>query len=200
MQAWCLLGRSSLMSDVEGVMSTITAPKTHHTTSRLEDQVRSLTERIVQLKGELARAVARADALTVIDDTSGLFVWRAFVERARTEISRATRYQREIGLVVLSLAQPDAMRTPLGLVELSEICRSKHRECDVAGQTETGEIVLLLPETSLQGALVMAQRIRAQATKSTGSAALKVGCAAWPQHGRTLTALLQVARNPLPDL
>jgi len=188
------------MSDLEGVMSVISAAKPHHTSSRLEDQVRTLTERIVQLKGELAQAVARADALTVIDDATGLFVWRAFVERARTEIARATRYQREIGLVVLSLAQPDAMRTPLGLVELSEICRSKHRECDLAGQTETGEIVLLLPETSLQGGLVMAQRIRAQATKSSGSSSLRVGCAAWPQQGRTLTALLQAARNALPVL
>ena len=184
------------MTDIESVMSAISAPMLHHTTTRLEDQVRTLTERIVQLKGELAQAHARATALTIIDDTTGLFVWRAFVERARTEIARATRYQREIGLVVLSLAQPDA----LGLVELSEICRSKHRECDLAGQTETGEIVVLLPETSLQGALVMAQRIRTQATKSSDSVLLTVRCAAWPQQGRTLTALLLAARNALPVL
>ncbi|HEV7555215.1 MAG TPA: hypothetical protein VGO00_07175 [Kofleriaceae bacterium] len=182
------------------IVAAISAAKPHHTTSRLEDQVRTLTERIVQLKGELARAVARANALTVIDDTTGLFVWRAFVERARAEIARATRYQREIGLVVVSLAKPDTTRTPLTLLELSEICRSKHRECDLAGQTEIGEIVVLLPETSLHGALVMGQRIRAQAAKSSGSARLNVGCAAWPEHGRTLTALLLAARNALPVL
>ena len=197
MQAWCLPGRPNLVTDVVAAMS---APRSHHTTSRLEDQVRTLTERIVQLKGELAQAVARAAALTIVDDTTGLFVWRAFVERARTEIARATRYQREIGVVLLSLADSDATRTPLTLLELSEICRAKHRECDLAGQTDTGEIVLLLPETSLHGALVMGQRISAQATKSSGSARLNVGCAAWPQHGRTLTALLSAARTALPVL
>lgn len=188
------------MSEVIDFATAIRAPSIHHASaSRLEDQVRALTERVVQLKSELAQATARVAALTTIDDTTGLLVWRAFVERARTEIARATRYQREIGLVVFSLAEADATRTPLDVSELSEICRSKHRECDLAGQTELGEIALFLPETSLQGALVMGQRIRAQATKSSGWAPA-MGCAAWPQHGRTLTALLQAARNALPVL
>lgn len=165
----------------------------HYKASRLEEEVRTLTERVVQLKGELAQAQARVAALTTVDDTTGLLVWRAFVERARTEIARATRYQREIGLVLF--AAPDV----LTLRELSEICRSKHRECDLAGQTEIGELVLLLPETSVEGAHVIGQRIRAQAAKRS-SGALKVGCAAWPQHGRTVTALLSSARNALSVL
>jgi GGDEF domain-containing protein len=171
----------------------------HHTTSRLEDQVRTLTERVVQLKGELAHALARVAALTTIDDTTDLLVWRAFVERARTEIARATRYQREVGLVLFALAEPDATGSSLTLRELSEICRSKHRECDLAGRTEAGEIVLLLPETSLEGAVVMGRRVRARAAKSSGWAP-KLGCASWPQHGRTLTALLSTARNALSVL
>lgn len=160
--------------------------------SRLEQQVRSLTERVVQLKGELAHAHARLAALTTTDDTTGLLVWRAFAERAHGEIARATRYQRQIGLVLFGRAEPLTSR------ELAEICRSKHRECDLAGQTEAGEIVLLLPETSLQGALVIGQRIRAHAAKRGGSP--KVGCAGWPQHGRTLTALLATARTALSAL
>jgi GGDEF domain-containing protein len=84
----------------------------------------------------------------------------------------------------------------LTLGELSEICRSKYRECDLAGQSEAGEIALLLPETSLEGALVIAERIRAHAIKSRGSAPT-LACAAWPRHGRTLTALLSSARNTL---
>jgi|GEM_PF-5568351 len=157
------------------------------TTSRLEDRVRTLTERIVQLKGELAQAQSRVAALTTVDATTGLLVWPAFAERARSEIARATRYQREIGLVLLAT---DA----LAMAELSEICRSKYRECDVAGQTDAGEIALLLPETSLEGALVIGERIRAQALKIRGSAPT-LGCAAWPRNGRTLSALLSSARN-----
>ena len=38
-------------------------------------------------------------ALTTTDDASGLLIWRAFADRAHTEIARAARYQREIGLV-----------------------------------------------------------------------------------------------------
>ncbi len=160
------------------------------TTSRLEDQVRTLTERVVRLKGELAQALSRVAALTTTDHTTGLFLWPAFAERARSEIARATRYRREIGLVLVATDES------LTLGELSEICRCKHRECDVAGYTEAGEIALLLPETSLEGARVIGERIRAQAIKSRGSAP-KLGCAAWPRHGRTLTALLSSARNIL---
>lgn len=158
------------------------------TTSRLEDRVRTLTERVVQLKAELAQALSRVAALTTVDHATGLLVWPAFAERARSEIARATRYQREIGLVLL------ATDGSLTLGELSEICRCKYRECDLAGLTEAGEIALLLPETSLEGALVIAERIRAQASKSRGSTP-KLGCAAWPRHGRTLTALLSSARS-----
>jgi len=161
-----------------------------HASSRLEQQVRTLTERVVQLKAELAHALARVAALTTIDDTTGLLIWRAFAERAHTEIARATRYQREIGLVLFAV-EPDG----LTVRELAEICRSKHRDCDLAGQTESGEIVLLLPETSLQGARVIAQRICALAAKA--GAAPRVGCAAWPQGGRTVTALVATARNGL---
>jgi len=165
-----------------------------HTSSRLEQQVRTLTERIVQLKGELAEALARVAALTTTDDATGLYTWRAFSERAHTEFARAARYQREIGLVVFAFAEPDV--TPHGVRGLADICRSQHRDCDLAGLTEAGEIVLLLPETSLQGALVIAQRIRARVAKSRGPAP-KMGCAAWPQHGRSLTSLLANARIAL---
>jgi GGDEF domain-containing protein len=160
-----------------------------HENARLEQRVRTLTERIVQLRGELAQALARVAALTTTDDTTGLLTWRAFAERAHTEIARATRYQREIGLVVFAVAEPTRRR------QLAEICRSQHRDCDVAGHTESGEIVLLLPETSVHGALVIAQRIRAQVAKGGGVAT--AGCAAWPQHGRTLTALVSTARSAM---
>jgi len=156
--------------------------------SRLEQQVRTLTERVVQLKGELAQALARVAALTTTDDTTGLYTWRAFAERAQAEIARAARYQREIGLVVF-----DAAAAARGL---ADICRAQHRDCDLAGVTETGEIVLLLPETSLHGALVIGQRIRARAAKGGGQAPA-LGCAAWPQHGRTLAALVASARSSL---
>jgi len=168
----------------------MTEPIDRHASSRLEQQVRTLTERVVQLKGELAQALARVAALTTIDEPTGLLTWRAFAESASAEISRAARYQREIGLIVLA-AEPSLMRG------LAEICRSQHRECDLAGISKQGEIVLLLPETSLQGALVMGRRLRARAAKG-GCEAVSVGCAAWPEHGRTLTALLATARTATP--
>jgi len=157
---------------------------------RLEQQVRTLTERVVQLKGELAQALARVAALTVTDDQTGLYTWRAFAERAQAEIARAARYQREIGLVLFE-AKP-----ALGTRGLADLCRAQCRDCDVAGVTGSGEIVLLLPETSLDGALVIGQRIRARAAKGGGQSPA-LGCAAWPQHGRTLAAIVASARGSL---
>ena len=162
-----------------------------HASAHLEHEVRNLTERIVQLKGELAQALARVAALTTTDDTTGLLTWRAFAERGNAEISRAARYHRQIGVVLLGPS--------VDLRSLAEICRSQHRDCDLAGLTERHEIVLLLPETSLQGALVMGQRIRARAAKASCDPPT-LGCASWPQHGRTLTALIASARHGPPTL
>ena len=156
---------------------------------RLEQRIRSLTEQLVQVRGELRRAEERIAALTTTDEATGLFNARAFLERALLEVERASRYDRQLGLVLLEPGEPAALLT------LSEICRTQRRHVDLAGRADGGEIALLLPETALPGALVIADRICTMARGRGVSAS--AGCAAVTVHGRTLSRLVTAARQAL---
>lgn len=160
-----------------------------HGSVRLEQQVRSLTERLVQAQGELRRAEERIAALTTVDEETGALNARAFHERAVTEIQRASRYHRDLALV---LVQPDddASRR-----RLAELARTQLRTSDFVGRTDAGELALLLPETALPGALVLAERICALAGR--GGFPARAGCAGWPADGRFVGQLIGAARSAL---
>lgn len=160
-----------------------------YASARLEHQVRSLTERLVQAHGELRRAEERIAALTTVDEETGALNARTFQERAATEIERAGRYHRDLALV---LVQPDdgAARR-----RLADLARAQLRGSDLVGRTEAGEIALLLPETGLPGALILAERICALAGR--GGFPARAGCAGWPADGRFFGQLIAAARSAL---
>lgn len=160
-----------------------------HGSARLEQQVRSLTERLVQSQGELRRAEERIAALTTVDEETGALNPRAFHERAVTEIERASRYHRDLALV---LVQPDdgtARR------RLADLARTQLRASDLVGCTDAGELALLLPETGRPGALVIADRICVLAGR--GGFPARAGCAGWPADGRFFGQLIAAARSAL---
>lgn len=159
-------------------------------TSALEQRVRVLAEQLVQVRSELRRAEERIAALTITDDATGLLNARAFHDRALLEVERANRYDRPAALAVI---EPE---DPAVLPALSEICRAQCRSVDLAGRIDgSAHIVLLLPETALPGALVIADRICATARRQ--SLAASAGCAAFPVHGRVFARLLAAARHAL---
>jgi len=152
--------------------------------ARLEQQVRALTEKLVQVRGELCRAEERIAALTLTDDETGLYNARAFQERALPELERASRHRRDLSLVVIEPEQPSGLRP------LADLARAQVRASDIVARVEAA-IVLLLPETALPGALVIAERICRRGVRVTA------GCAGWPGHGRGVAELLGAARSAL---
>jgi len=175
------------MSDGMAVAAVLPSPEPQ--SSRLEQRIRALTEQLVQVRGELRRAEERIAALATIDEATGLLNARAFRERAAVEADRATRYERPLALVLL---EPD---DPASLVALAELCRGQCRAVDAGGRADGGAIALLLPETALPGALVIAERVCAAAARRGLHAS--AGCAAWPAEGGALSCLIDAARRAL---
>ena len=173
----------------EALTVAVTAPPPENQSSRLEQRIRALTEQLVQVRGELRRAEERIAALTTTDEATGLLNARAFLERALLEVERASRYDRPLALVLL---EPEE---PASLPALTEICRTQRRHVDLAGRGDGGEIALLLPETALPGALVIAERICTLARRRSVPAS--AGCAALRVHGRTASRLVAAARQAL---
>ena len=112
------------------------------------------------LELELERQ-AHSDALT------GLPNRRYFIEQAELELARARRYGKLLSVLMLDLDEFKAVNDRYGhqvgdlvLYKVGEVCRSRLREVDVIGRIGGEEFAILLPETDVEHAVEVAERLR----------------------------------------
>lgn len=113
------------------------------------------------LEKELRR-IANTDGLT------GALNRRRFVELMDREIERSKRYLRPLALLMLDLDHFKRINDEHGhsagdeaLRQFSRLCRETLRDVDLFGRLGGEEFAALLPETSHDGAIDAAQRVRA---------------------------------------
>lgn len=107
------------------------------------------------------RMIAQVDHLT------GALTRRGFVEQAEREIARSRRYDRPGALVMLDLDHFKSVNDTHGhavgdqvLQQVARIASVTLRPSDVFGRLGGEEFALLLPETSGDEAVVVAERLR----------------------------------------
>ena len=159
-----------------------------------------------------ARLHAEVKLMALTDKVSGLANRRAFDEILETEISRANRYSHSLSLIILDMdsfkAYNDKWGHPAGDIRLKEIgflLRDNVREPDVAARYGGEEFAIILPDTSKQGAVILAERLRvsaeayAPAKHRDGSPisgyTISFGVATFPEDAVTLSELLLAADN-----
>lgn len=110
---------------------------------------------------EQTLTASRSDPLT------GLGNRRAFRERLESEVERSRRYGRDLSLIVLDADSFKSVNDTFGhqggdrvLGRLAELLQRNRRMEDGAYRIGGDEFALLLPETGLQGATVLAERLR----------------------------------------
>jgi GGDEF domain-containing protein len=150
--------------------------------ARLEQLVSDLTLQISDVKAELQKT----RALTAVDPATDCLVERALHQRLEYEIARAARFRRDLAVLLVA-----ADSAPGALARMAELCRTVIRATDVPGIAAPTELAIILPETPIEGALVLAARVQDR----TGGGAW--GCAAWPRDARTAAELLAAARRAL---
>ncbi len=126
--------------------------------------------REVTMRGELQQEL---QTQVQMDYLTGLASRRYFMERAQTELQRAQRYGLSLSLCMLDIDFFKKINDGHGhkagdlvLQRFSEICRAALREIDLAGRLGGEEFALLLPETDLQEARVVAERLRVSFTNA----------------------------------
>lgn len=104
-----------------------------------------------------------------IDGLTGLYNRAYFEQRLAQELLATARYQRLVSLILIDLDHfkqiNDSFGHPFGdlvLQRTSEVLLANVRATDVACRYGGEELVVILPETSMDGALTVAGRIRAQ--------------------------------------
>jgi diguanylate cyclase (GGDEF)-like protein len=106
--------------------------------------------------------------LTTLDELSGAYNQKAFMDRASEEFVRADRNRRKLTYILVDLDAfqlfNDEMGVPVGDQAIricAGICRAFSRTTDVIGCLGGETFALLLPETDESEAIRVAERIRA---------------------------------------
>ena len=132
----------------------------------LEGLVADVTEKHRMLE-ELTQ-MARVDALT------GLWNRRYFVELGLREVARAKRGEYPLAMLFFDIDNFKTINDTYGhqagdvvLNELATIGLSHLRELDIFGRLGGDEFAILLPDTTAEGASLVAERMRASFEKHT---------------------------------
>ena len=109
---------------------------------------------------------AKLEELSRIDPLTGIFNRRHFFELAEREFSRARRYKRPVSAIMIDLDHFKTINDNHGhlvgdqvLAEVAQRIQENSREVDVVGRYGGEEFIILLPETSLEDAVILAERI-----------------------------------------
>jgi two-component system cell cycle response regulator len=154
-----------------------------------------------------------AQRLSITDGLTSLWNYRYMNMRLAQEVERAIRFRRPLSVLVLDIDHFKQINDRYGhqrgdaiLAEIANRIVSETRaQVDTVARYGGEEFVLILPETPLEGALVVAGKVReAIALRPFGgegeepiTVTVSVGVAAFPQHGTTAPALLRAADQAL---
>jgi diguanylate cyclase (GGDEF)-like protein/PAS domain S-box-containing protein len=109
----------------------------------------------------------KIQSLSIMDPTLNCYNRRKFLEMAEQEIARASRYDHPLSLMILDIDHfkqiNDSFGHPIGdqvLQQIVDTCRNTIRNTDIFGRYGGDEFVILFPETSMYGAMEIAERLR----------------------------------------
>jgi len=164
----------------------------------------SFNQMVESLKTNNHQLILRANT----DSLTGLFNHRYFQERLETELNRSHRYRRPLSLAIIDIDHfkilNDTHGHPFGdlvLQEVSQILSRNSREIDVVARYGGEEFVIILPETEMEEAISVAERIRVGVerycfTENDGSCvpvSISVGIAQYPIHSTEGEGLIMAA-------
>jgi diguanylate cyclase (GGDEF)-like protein len=149
----------------------------------------------------------------LVDPVTGLFNATAFAASVRRETVRGRRFSRTFTVGLVALDRHDEMRETLGedglralTIHLADFLTRTTRQVDVRASLGGGRFGLVLPETSLEGAFRLAERLREGVEQaaftmpdhlSPQTHTVSIGLACYPRDGEDDQALLARAEEAL---
>jgi diguanylate cyclase (GGDEF)-like protein len=139
---------------------------------------------------------------TRIEPKTGLYNMRHFQSVLSQELQRAGRFDRPVGVLMIDVDHLREINTTRGhvagdrvLKAVAAALQTATREYDVAARFGGDEFCVILPETELEGALVVAERIRSgvEALGSDPKVTVSIGVTTHRGGGTTAEALVALA-------
>jgi diguanylate cyclase (GGDEF)-like protein len=148
-----------------------------------------------------------AERLTITDDLTKLYNYRYLMTYLEADVKRCLRYKKKVSLLFIDVDGFKRINDTFGhlvgsqaLAEMGQVFRRIVRETDVVGRYGGDEFVIVLPETPLNGAMVIAERIRKKVEECEFVAqnlsirlTVSLGVANCPKHTLTAEGLIKKA-------
>ena len=150
----------------------------------------------------------RLEELVITDDLTNLFNTRYLHRTLDTEIQRSTRYSMSVSVIFMDLDHFKDVNDLYGhlvgsklLAEIGQLLMGMLRNLDIVARYGGDEFVMVLPQTELYNALVIADRIRKriEGTKFLRKEGMSLrvtgsfGVAAYPETARSKEDLIRIA-------
>jgi diguanylate cyclase (GGDEF)-like protein len=158
---------------------------------------------------DIVRAAEELERLATIDGMTGIYNRRHFLNLADREWSRARRYRRPLSFLMIDIDHFKSINDTFGhhagdavIVHLAEMASSCKRDADVLARVGGEEFALLLPETDLQQATLVAERLRMELSQTKPPVAdaaptVSVGVATATEDMSEVSALMRAADEAL---
>ena len=193
---------------VFGVIEAVREGKGRRTFSRADIEL--LNALAVPIASALANSVriAEAERLSQTDDLTKLHNARYLRQYLTSEIKRARRYGSNVAAIFLDLDDFKRVNDLYGhlvgshvLMEMAAVILASVRDTDVVARYGGDEYVVVMPETNIEAAARVAERLREKTERHefTGGRRLRLkltasfGVAAFPQHAQSPQQLVACA-------
>ncbi|MEW6685113.1 MAG: GAF domain-containing protein [Candidatus Edwardsbacteria bacterium] len=160
-----------------------------------------------------ARLYEQTEQLAITDGLTELYNHRYFQEYFDRELSRAKRYQRQLSLIMIDIDHFKDYNDTYGhlmgdfiLKELGKILKSNARDVDFVARYGGEEFMILLPETTKNGAYTLAEKIRKRVKEhkfsyeniqSFSQITISLGVANYPDDGEEKEILIDAVDKAL---
>jgi len=167
---------------------------------------------ILRLAGDVQGTEARYVALARLDPLTGLENRQVLRRRLEEEITRSERFERPVSVLMLGLddlAEVNATRGQLAgdlaLAAVAGMVGTNVRAIDQVARYSDSAFAVVLPETDLGGACVLAERLRRHVAEHPVhlgegepiALTLSIGVAAYPSHAGEADGLFAAAGEAL---
>lgn len=150
-----------------------------------------------------------AQRLSITDGLTGIWNYRYFQMQMAQHFAAAVRFEHRLSLLVIDIDRFKDVNDRFGhqrgdttLVELARrVVMHTRLNIDTLARYGGEEFVLILPETGLQGARIVAEKIREEVASTPFGededepidVSVSIGYASYPEHGLTQQALVDAA-------
>ncbi len=175
-------------------------------------QMLSAVARSAGLALENAELHRKTEELTIVDELTGIYNYRYFVQKLQEEKRRALRYDLPLSLILVDIDWFKKLNDSYGheignevLKQLANVIRRCIRDVDIFSRYGGEEFVIILPQTPRGEASHIGERIRSQVEQeiiSTGNGSkvkitVSVGVSSFPENGKSHEELVSVADQAL---